>query len=218
MAGKRKQDLTPPPAPPQTQGGEQKTDNQPTLKGKQRRFVDAYFECGYNATKAAIAAGYSPLTARQQGSRLLTNVDIAKAVDDKFAEQAMKANEVLARLAHQARGDMREFIGVDYGDLKHHPSGFLIKKVKRTVERSVVKVGDEEFVRLQNIATKETFEIELYDAQAAQVHIGKHHKLFTEKTDITSDGQPIAINVQKVEARAEPPKRSADADDEDVDE
>lgn len=197
--------LTPNPSP--SERGEQKSDTQtkPKLTGKQRRFVDAYFECGYNATKAAITAGYSPLTARQQGSRLLTKVDIAKAVDDKFAEQAMKANEVLARLAAQARGDMREFIGVDYGDLKHHPLGFLIKKVERTVERTFVKIGDEEFVRPEFIATKETYKIELYDAQAAQVHIGKHHKLFTEKTDITSDGLPIAINIQGVPAREKPP-------------
>ena len=46
------------------------------LKPKQIRFCEYYVALGGNATKAAIAAGYSEKSARQQGSRLLTNVDI----------------------------------------------------------------------------------------------------------------------------------------------
>jgi hypothetical protein len=34
-------------------------------------------------------------------------------------------------------------------------------------------------------------EIELYDAQSALVSIGKHHAIFTDKTDITSGGKPL---------------------------
>ena len=45
------------------------------LTSKQDVFVREYSKDS-NATKAAIKAGYSPHTARQQGSRLLTNVDI----------------------------------------------------------------------------------------------------------------------------------------------
>lgn len=47
------------------------------LTPKQRKFCEYYIEFGGNASKAAKAAGYSKKTARQQGSRLLTNVDIA---------------------------------------------------------------------------------------------------------------------------------------------
>ena len=36
----------------------------------------------FNATKAAIRAGYSEKTARSQGQRLLTNVDIQAAVSE----------------------------------------------------------------------------------------------------------------------------------------
>ncbi len=49
------------------------------LTAKQERFVAEYLvDC--NATQAAIRAGYSPETAKQQGSRLLTNADIKQAV------------------------------------------------------------------------------------------------------------------------------------------
>lgn len=47
------------------------------LKPKQRKFCEYYIEFGGNATKAALAAGYSKKSPRQQGSRLLTNDDIA---------------------------------------------------------------------------------------------------------------------------------------------
>lgn len=51
---------------------------EPKLTVKQRAFADYYIENGGNATQAAISAGYSEKTARSQGQRLLTNVDIKK--------------------------------------------------------------------------------------------------------------------------------------------
>ena len=44
---------------------------------------------GKSATQAAIDAGYSPKTARQQGSRLLTNANILHTVDT-YAEKAQQ--------------------------------------------------------------------------------------------------------------------------------
>lgn len=41
-----------------------------------------YISKGFNKTQAAIRAGYSSKTARQQGSRLFTNVDIQQRVDE----------------------------------------------------------------------------------------------------------------------------------------
>jgi phage terminase small subunit len=46
-----------------------------SLAFRQRRFVNEYL-VKLNAAKAAIRAGYSPKTAKSQGSRLLTNVDV----------------------------------------------------------------------------------------------------------------------------------------------
>lgn len=42
----------------------------------------------FNATQAAIRAGYSEHTARSQGQRLLTNVDIQEALAELQAEDA----------------------------------------------------------------------------------------------------------------------------------
>ena len=65
------------------------------LTPKQSRFVQLYLEPGQkgylNATQAAIGAGYSEKTARSQGERLLTNVDIGCAIATAQAATANNA-------------------------------------------------------------------------------------------------------------------------------
>lgn len=66
-----------------------------------------------NATQAAIRAGYSKKTARSQGQRLLTNVDIQEAIkkrmDEKKEELIMKQDEILIRLSEQARREATDY-------------------------------------------------------------------------------------------------------------
>lgn len=50
------------------------------LTAKQSRFVDEYL-VDFNASRAAIAAGYSSAGAKVQGSRLLTNVNVRRLVE-----------------------------------------------------------------------------------------------------------------------------------------
>lgn len=59
------------------------------LTDKQEKFVLEYL-VDLNATQAAIRAGYSEDTAKQQGSRLLTNVDVRAAVNRQQAAAAEK--------------------------------------------------------------------------------------------------------------------------------
>lgn len=60
-----------------------------SLSAKQARFVEEYL-LDLNATQAAIRAGYSERTARQQGARLLTNVDIATAIEAGQKERSSR--------------------------------------------------------------------------------------------------------------------------------
>lgn len=55
------------------------------LNEMQIRFCEKYLEC-LNATEAAIYAGYSKKTAKSQGSRLLTNADIANRLKQSRQE------------------------------------------------------------------------------------------------------------------------------------
>ena len=67
---------------------------QSTFDNRRQRFVAEYL-LDLNATQAAIRAGYSPHTARQQGSRLLTDVDVPRAIAQGQRELAERtqANE-----------------------------------------------------------------------------------------------------------------------------
>ena len=53
-----------------------------SLTLRRQKFVSEYVETG-NATQAARLAGYSPRTAYSQGSRLLTFVEVQKAIETK---------------------------------------------------------------------------------------------------------------------------------------
>ena len=57
------------------------------LTDKQKTFCEEYL-IDLNATKAAIRAGYSEKTAKQIGSRLLTNVDITDSITELRAKRS----------------------------------------------------------------------------------------------------------------------------------
>ncbi len=71
------------------------------INAKQTRFVEEYLVDG-NATRAALAAGYSPRTAHSQGHRLLKNVLVAAALEQRQGERAKRAeitaDEILMEL------------------------------------------------------------------------------------------------------------------------
>lgn len=77
---------------------------------KQARFVAEYL-VDLNATQAAIRCGYSPKTAKQQGSRLLTIADVAAAVaegQERILKQAdITAERTILELGRLAFSDRR---------------------------------------------------------------------------------------------------------------
>ena len=69
------------------------------LTGKQRAFVAEYLSNGFNATKAAIKAGYSKASAHTEGSRLLRNVKVAGAIAQAFQEKGINPAAIEILLA-----------------------------------------------------------------------------------------------------------------------
>lgn len=137
------------------------------LSYKRRVFVEEYLRC-WNATEAAKRAGYSPRTARSQGQRLLTNVDIQAAIKARLAEKAMWADEVLLRLAEQARAEYAAYFNadgtVDLARMLQDGKGHLIRGTK--------------WDRNNNLT------VEFYDAHTALVDIGKHLGLFKDGVQV----------------------------------
>lgn len=159
---------------------------------KERLIVDTYLELNLNGTKAAIAAGYSKKSARQIASETLSKPYIRAEIDRRLALMAMGSGEVLARLAAQGRGDMRDFIGNSSNVLKKHPDGNLIKKYKNNISTTTITTTDPEGNPVVEKTVEEKIELELYDAQAALVQLGRHHGLFMDKTDLTTGGEKLA--------------------------
>lgn len=74
------------------------------LTEKRKAFVREY-AIDHNATKAAERAGFSKATAYSQGSRLLKDVEVRAELEKMFKQAAASAEEVIALVAAQARGE-----------------------------------------------------------------------------------------------------------------
>ena len=61
------------------------------LTDKQRRFTEEYCSNGFNATQAAISAGYSEKTAKQQGCENLAKPYIQDAIQEFMSKATKKA-------------------------------------------------------------------------------------------------------------------------------
>jgi phage terminase small subunit len=82
------------------------------LAEKHERFAEEY-AIDLNATQAAIRVGYSPETARQQGSRLLTNADIRSRVRELRAAAAEAAMVDAAWVRERLRENVERAMQVE---------------------------------------------------------------------------------------------------------
>jgi len=171
------------------------------LTGKQRVFIAAYLSNGFNATEAARTAGYKGNTATlgAVGYENLRKPLIASEVNGRINEACASANEVLDTLTKQMRGSLVEVIRIA-GDpeLADALAGAgLDKLLKKHKVRRVTRTTreGEEVVEI-------THEFEIHDAQAAAVHVGKFHKLFTDKHEVGGvGGGPVRIEVEFVDEK-----------------
>lgn len=155
------------------------------LSKRQTIFINEYLKC-WNAAEAARRAGYSEKSARVIGSENLTKPDIANAIKQRIEEQAITGDEVLARLAKQARGSMSEFVRVLDG------ANIPMIDWKRAEQNGMLDLVKEIKIEQDSISFK------LYDAQSALVTLGKALGVLTDRTDVTSGGEPIpAIPILK---------------------
>ncbi len=141
---------------------------------KQQRFVDEYMiDC--NGTQAAIRAGYSPKTADQQASRLLTKVKVAAAI----AEAKQKQTE-------------RTEIDADY----------VLYGIQGIIERCeqaapvLDRKGEPVLVGTPDGGLAPAYTFQADAALKGYGLLGKHLKLFVDRTEHTgADGGPIKSEV-----------------------
>ena len=150
-----------------------------SLTGRQRVFVEEYLRT-WNATAAARAAGYS--FPNVEGPKNLVKPSIAAEIKRRIADYAMSADEVLARTADIARGDLTEWVDgdgrLDVDALKASGKGHLLKRLKTTRRVTTTKGGGEQETT--------TVEVELYPADAAHDKLMRYHGLYNDRVRVTT--------------------------------
>ena len=142
----------------------------PGLTNKQRVFVEEYLKC-WNATEAARRAGYKHPNVR--GPENVVKRSIQAKIAERLAEKAMDADEVLARLGDQARGDLGDFLDLD-------DKGVRINLGKSPGKTHLIKKVRE---------TEHGLAIELYDAQSALEKLGRALGLFVDRKKVEHEGE-----------------------------
>jgi len=133
-------------------------------------FVEAYIANGGNAKQAAVVAGYSPHTAKQQGQRLLTNVDLA-------AEVSRRRAEVMAKVAENTEVT-KEWI-----------TASLKMVAERCLQAAPVldRKGDRVLTETPSGDLVPAFEFNAAGANRALELLGKEQGMFIERTMVIKD-------------------------------
>lgn len=147
------------------------------LKDKRQKFVEEYL-IDLNATQAAIRAGYSEKTAKSIGQRLLTFVDVQKAIQ----EAQNQRSERVQITQDDVLRDLQELRDICMG----RKSIVVTDTVKNSQEGTVNSVDSPVFCFEPTAANKA---LEL---------LGKHLGMFKDRVDITSGDNPLPARINVV--------------------
>ena len=154
------------------------------ITDKMKRFINEYL-VDFNATQAAIRAGYSESTAQEQSSQLLARPDIRALIAEgqkAIAERTQSfQDDAVSELKIVGFSDLADFLTVkDGGIVEQKPFNELtkeqtkcIKKIKQTVRSSHSADG----TILHQTAV---IEIELHDKLRALELLGRHLGMFND--------------------------------------
>lgn len=157
---------------------------------KQQTFINEYLKC-FNATKAALAAGYSDKTAYSIGHENLKKPEIASEIERIYRENTMSAGEVLYHLSQIARGDFADITNTagapDILKASDLGKSNLIRKIKSKTIIQSDKDGE-------GTETHEE-EVEIYDRLKALELLAKYHDLINKSTVRVADWRDEVIQL-----------------------
>lgn len=119
----KKQPARKPAKTPKAKAGAVPKKQHITTEDRHRAFAREYVALAFNATQAAIAAGYSAATAASQGARLLRDAKVQAYVAEyskaAVARAEVKAEDVVRRLNDMLMADPRELVEVYVSCCRH---------------------------------------------------------------------------------------------------
>jgi phage terminase small subunit len=160
------------------------------LPPRQVAFIEQYL-IDNNATQAAIRVGYSPETAQEQSSRLLSNVivkaRVAKAQAERLVRVNITADTVLHEMSALALANVNHYVIDPRGQVTLAPGApqNAMAAVQSIKKKTTVKPnGDVEY----------HVELRLWDKPGSLKLMGKHANVAAcfDKVEVTGkDGGPI---------------------------
>lgn len=177
------------------------------LTPKQELFVEEYAK-DPNAKKAALAAGYSPRSARQIGSRLLTNVDVKSAIRARgaaaLARLEVTEDMVLQELAAIAFSNIEDYVTWDAGSgaLQVRPSCEIPRHLAAAIESIDEKVLESTNKDGSRLYTRSQRKVKLYNKLDAL-------KTLAEYLGVTESMAPKVTVYLKTGINREPPEPPA---------
>lgn len=142
---------------------------------KQNRFVKEYL-IDLNGKQAAIRAGYSPDTASEQASRMLTNVNVSKAISKAMAERSRRTgisqDRVIRELARIAFVNPKDVINAEDATLKKDATEDDLAAVMSVKVKTFGEDGVER-------------EIKMADKIRALELLGKHLGMYQNNLNVT---------------------------------
>ncbi len=147
------------------------------LNDKQKLFCKEYL-VDLNATQAAIRAGYSTESARQIGSKLLTEVDIENEVQRLMERRSQRTNITAERV-------LKELARIAFSD----PKNVMVWNGETMIVRDSDTLSDDDAACVSEVSSTTTKEggsikLKMHDKIAALDKLGKHLKLFTDVSDV----------------------------------
>lgn len=156
------------------------------LTEKQQRFIDEYL-IDLNATQAAIRAGYSVKTAREQASQNLTKLNIQQEISEKMAERSKRTgvnqDRIVLELAKIAFVNAADVIDSDDATIKAGATADDTAAIQ-SVKVKVIPTKEGEGVER---------EIRLNDKLKALELLGKHLGMWNDKLDVNLN-IPVVIS------------------------
>lgn len=152
------------------------------LTDRQKRFVDEYI-ISLNATQAAIKAGYSPKTSYSMGQRLLKNVEIQTALQNKQQRLECKTEitqeRILKELANVALANATDYVTITDGGVQ-------------TI--NTADIPPDKLAAIAGIKQTQTgIEIKTRDKLKALELLGKHLGMFNDTDKRQDDNITVVI-------------------------
>lgn len=159
-----------------------------TLTDKQKRFVEEYL-VDLNATRAAIAAGYSEKTAHSIGHENLKKPDIDEAIQKAMAERSERTkitqDKVLAEYARLSFSNMQDYLRIDDEGEGTLTLAELDEDQARAISEYTVETHNErdpEDNKKTRVVRKT--KLKLYDKKGALDSVARHLGMFNDKVTL----------------------------------